>query len=208
MPKKLSDIQRVLIANAAQRPSLRLLPPPKSLTKNAGTITTCIKSMLGAGLIETTPADPADTIWPVAGSDHHLTLIVSEAGLAAIESDPADDGGNIQGSAKEDAIQKVPHNVVSTTLRQGTKLTRLIGMLASNEGATLTEIAAAIEWQHHSIRGAISGALKKKLGLIVTSDVVKERGRVYRIEVPTVGNTTNGDEGRSHTSEVVQGAQR
>ncbi len=39
----------------------------------------------------------------------------------------------------------------------------------------------ATSWQAHSIRGAISGTLKKKLGLAVTSDVVEGRGRVYRI---------------------------
>ncbi len=36
-------------------------------------------------------------------------------------------------------------------------------------------------WQPHSVRGAISGSLKKKLGLTVTSENVGKRGRVYRI---------------------------
>ena len=36
-------------------------------------------------------------------------------------------------------------------------------------------------WQAHSIRGAISGALKKKLGLTITSEADEIRGRIYRI---------------------------
>ena len=35
-------------------------------------------------------------------------------------------------------------------------------------------------WQAHSVRGALSGALKKKLGLIIIS-AKTEAGRVYRI---------------------------
>jgi len=34
----------------------------------------------------------------------------------------------------------------------------------------------------HTVRGAISGALRKKLGLTVTAEKVDGRGRVYRIE--------------------------
>ena len=43
----------------------------------------------------------------------------------------------------------------------------MIDLLKRPEGATVEQIAAATGWQHHTIRGAISGALKKKLGLIV-----------------------------------------
>jgi hypothetical protein len=36
-------------------------------------------------------------------------------------------------------------------------------------------------WQAHSVRGAISGSLKKKHGLAVTSAPEEGKGRVYRI---------------------------
>ena len=57
----------------------------------------------------------------------------------------------------------------------------LIGMLRAEEGATIAEIAAATGWQPHTVRGAIAGALKVKLGLAVTSEKVEGRGRVYRL---------------------------
>ena len=48
-------------------------------------------------------------------------------------------------------------------------------------GAPRYEVAEALEWQPHTVRGAIAGALKKKLGLDVTSEKDDKRGRVYRI---------------------------
>lgn len=63
-----------------------------------------------------------------------------------------------------------------------TKQQIMIDLLSRPEGATIEEIANATEWQSHTVRGAMSGALKKKLGLAITSEKVEERGRVYRIE--------------------------
>ncbi|WP_443082015.1 DUF3489 domain-containing protein [Synechococcus sp. BA-132 BA5] len=40
---------------------------------------------------------------------------------------------------------------------------------------------AANGWQPHTVRGAMSGALKKTLGLMVTPGKIEGRGRGYRI---------------------------
>jgi hypothetical protein len=65
--------------------------------------------------------------------------------------------------------------------RAGTKQALLITMLRRPEGATVEEVVEATGWQKHTVRGAISGALKKKLSLHVTSEKAEGRGRVYRI---------------------------
>ncbi len=65
--------------------------------------------------------------------------------------------------------------------RPGTKQALLIDLLKRKTGATIDEIVEATGWQAHSVRGAISGALKKKLGLAVSSEKADGRGRVYRI---------------------------
>ena len=65
--------------------------------------------------------------------------------------------------------------------RQDTKQARLIAMLRTPEGATIAEIVAVTGWQPHTLRGAMVGALKKKLGLVVTSEKIDGRGRVYAI---------------------------
>lgn len=57
----------------------------------------------------------------------------------------------------------------------------VLDILQRPDGATVDEIAAATGWQRHSVRGFLSGTVKKKLGLAVSS-VVSDRGRVYRLE--------------------------
>ncbi|MEE9208841.1 MAG: DUF3489 domain-containing protein, partial [Kiloniellales bacterium] len=66
-------------------------------------------------------------------------------------------------------------------VRPGTKQALLIDLLKRKKGATIDEAVAATGWLAHSVRGAISGALKKRLGLAVTSERIGDRGRVYRI---------------------------
>ena len=64
--------------------------------------------------------------------------------------------------------------------REKSKLSTVISMLRSAKGATIEELSKATGWQGHSVRGAISGAIKKKLALTVTS--AKNDGvRTYRI---------------------------
>ena len=72
-------------------------------------------------------------------------------------------------------------NSVNGGARRGTKQAILIEMLRRPKGATIEQMTAKTGWQAHSVRGAISGALKKKLGLSVTSERVGDRSRVYRI---------------------------
>ena len=60
------------------------------------------------------------------------------------------------------------------------KLGAVIALLRRSEGAQVEELMAATGWQAHSVRGAMSGALKKKLGLTISSEKT-EAGRIYRI---------------------------
>jgi len=64
--------------------------------------------------------------------------------------------------------------------RDGSKQALLIAMLERPEGATIAQIVATTGWQPHTVRGAIAGALKKKLGLTITSEKI-EGERTYRI---------------------------
>jgi len=64
--------------------------------------------------------------------------------------------------------------------RAGSKQAQGIDLLQRPDGATVDELATAMGWQRHTVRGLIAGALKKKLGLDVVSERT-ERGRCYRI---------------------------
>ena len=66
-------------------------------------------------------------------------------------------------------------------LRNGTKQALMIDMLRRPEGATVEQIAEATGWRNHTVRGAMAGALKKKLGLTITSEKTEGAARTYRI---------------------------
>ena len=66
-------------------------------------------------------------------------------------------------------------------MREGTKEALLIAMLRRPGGATIAQVIEATGWQKHTVRGAISGALKKKRGLAVTSAKSETGDRVYKI---------------------------
>jgi hypothetical protein len=80
-----------------------------------------------------------------------------------------------------EALEPIWSEVLPETPSPRSKQDLVIQMLRQEGGATLLELSAATGWQRHSIRGAISGGLKKKLGLAVTSTRIDGRGRVYAI---------------------------
>lgn len=67
------------------------------------------------------------------------------------------------------------------THREGTKQAALIALLKQPAGATLAQMVQATAWQSHTVRGAMAGALKKKLGLEITSEKQAGAERIYRI---------------------------
>jgi len=171
---QLSDTQALILSAAAQRPDHIALPLPESL--RGGAAAKVVNTMIAKGLIEEVDADmrKGEPVWRETGDGHGVTLIATNAGLSAI-------GIETESTAAEPIDKAAPK---MRTPRAGTKQATLIAMLREPEGATIDEIAAALQWQVHTARGAISGALKKKLGLNITSGIIERRGRVYRI-----GNT-------------------
>ena len=64
----------------------------------------------------------------------------------------------------------------------GSKKALVVAMLNAAEGVTLAQIMAATGWQKHSVRGFLSGAVGKKMGLTVVSSKAKDGERIYRIQ--------------------------
>ena len=81
------------------------------------------------------------------------------------------------------AIEALPDPEPQSDVQRPSKQGAVIAMLRSPEGATVDEVATAMGWQRHTVRGLFSGTLKKKLGLTLSS-AQEERGRVYRIAEP------------------------
>lgn len=190
---KLSDTQLVILSAAAQREDHNVLPLPGSLRGSAAA--KVVGALLSRGLIAETATDSqtkADAalnrIWRNDEDGRAILLHITDAGLAAIGIEPergdsAPTGADAAPSAQalKDARPKADPAPKARTPRTGTKQAKLIEMLRAEGGATIDEIVAALEWRPHTVRGAMAGALKKKLGLTITSEKVDGRGRVYAI---------------------------
>ena len=77
-------------------------------------------------------------------------------------------------------LKRRPTNVGAAITRPGGKLHAMIEMMSKPEGATVSEMAAALDWVENSVRGAMSGS-KKKFGLDITSTKKPGDRRVYHI---------------------------
>ena len=62
---------------------------------------------------------------------------------------------------------KSPKKVASA--RAGSKTAKVLDLLKRSGGASLEELMKATGWQAHSVRGFLSGAVGKKMGLTVSS---------------------------------------
>ena len=179
---KLSETQSLILTAGAQRPDNIALPLPKGLAGAAAKMS--VTKMIEHGWLQEVDANlrRREPLWRETGDGHGTTLVVSDAGLMAIGIEPvvvktvvAIRPHVAEASAAMEAAASQPK------LRAGTKQATLISMLRAPDGATIEEIMAATGWQAHSTRGAMSGALGKKLGLVVTSEKDAVRGRVYRL---------------------------
>jgi hypothetical protein len=174
---KLTNTQTIILSAGAQRPDNIALPLPKGLHGAAAKM--AVTKMIAHGWLQEVDANLRrnEPLWRETGDGHGTTLVVTDAGLLTIGIEPLLVG--TVAANREHAVEApAPKQPI---VRSGTKQALLIAMLQEPEGATMEAIVAATGWQAHSARGAISGALGKKLGLVVTSAREESRGRVYRI---------------------------
>ncbi len=176
MPK-LTDTQTIILSAGAQRPDNIALPLPKGLAGAAAKM--AVTKMIEHGWLQEVDANLRrnEPLWRETGDGHGTTLVVSDAGLLAIGIEPVVVKTVV--AIRQHAADAA--QATKSTPRAGTKQAMLIAMLQAPKGATIEEITTATQWQAHTARGAMSGALGKKLGLVVTSVMEDDRGRVYRI---------------------------
>jgi Protein of unknown function (DUF3489) len=68
-----------------------------------------------------------------------------------------------------------------------TKAGKLLKLLKSKRGATIAQLQEASGWQSHSVRGFLSGTVKKKLGLTLIAEPGKDGYKRYHIDNETAG---------------------
>ena len=77
---------------------------------------------------------------------------------------------------------KAPGKRAAEVSPAASKQSRLITLLQTSTGATIEQMTRTTGWQAHTVRGTISGVLRKRLGLNVQcADAVDGGARVYRI---------------------------
>ena len=79
------------------------------------------------------------------------------------------------------AKPKAPKTTLKSRRSKPNKSQTVIAMLQRKRGATLAELVKVTGWQQHSVRGLISGTIKKKLQLNVATEAGGKCGTRYRI---------------------------
>ena len=176
MPK-LTDTQTIILSAAAQRADNLAMPLPKGL--HGAAAQKVVTMMIGRGWLEEVDADlrKGEPLWRETGDGHGTTLVATDAGLLAIGIEPS--VVKTMAAIRTDVAQ--PPASKPPTPRAGTKQAQIIALIQRPEGASIAEIVEATGWLAHSARGLISGALKKKLGLPITSEKEDGRGTVHRL---------------------------
>lgn len=169
----LTDTQLVILAAAANRDDRSILPVPASLKdKSEAGIKRTLTALIRKTLIEERSCGPDGPVWRVDPNAGSVSLHLTDAGIAII------DGDAITPEQESPAMTSPTKNATFKPTGKHAAMARLI---KRRKGATIAELVSETGWQPHSVRGAISGALKRKYGLHVISVKEGDRGRVYRI---------------------------
>lgn len=181
----LSNTQLIVLSAACQRPDRSIYPLTTKLP--GGAAAKVLGSLLNKNLVKEVPAKRVETIWREDKKRGRLTLRATPDAFKALGLDEAPAGTEaassiegkpeLGGSRKASKSKPKAHGII----RADSKQAKLIEMLMRPKGASIDEIVTAFGWQPHTVRGAIAGALKKKLGLNVVSEKIEGRGRTYRI---------------------------
>ena len=156
MVPKLSDTQAILLAAAAARPDLSVLPAPETLRLKGAALERTLKVLRARGLIAAAPTTARAKLskWvggPNADAADRRRLIITAAGLEAIgvESPQA-------GAGTPDAVPKQRTPAQTQRARPGGKLGVLLEAVSRPQGATLEDLTAASGWLPHTTRAAIT----------------------------------------------------
>jgi hypothetical protein len=150
---KPTTTQISILVAAACRSSGEIEPLPDNL--RGGARIQVVKGLLAKGFV-------------VESGGHHA---LTDAGYAA--------------AGKRRPIQKGVQNLDNTqhTIRPGTKILTLVELLQEPGGASIVTLLQATGWLPHTIRGAISAIVKKKLGFSVISEKGLSGERIYKIDI-------------------------
>lgn len=128
-------------------------------------------------------ATPSRARKPRAQKADPVTSVVAEETAAEGSREPA---ATEQDNADADTSgEPVPMQPARPGRPNGStgisKSDKVLKLLRSRHGATVPAIMEATTWQAHTVRGFLSGTIKKRLKLDLTSEVGKDGVRRYKV---------------------------
>jgi hypothetical protein len=166
----LSITQKDILESAGAREDGQVLSFPDHMNLKGGASYKVLNSLVSKGLIE-----------KAEGDDFIITNMGRESiGLSSREEcipDEVPEAAN----AEESDVKPEPIPSDKTEKTPKGKLGDMLTLLKREEGATVTDLMEATGWQKHSVRGAMSGQLKTKYGLIIQKIATKGEETVYQI---------------------------
>jgi hypothetical protein len=184
----LNDTHLVILSAAAKRED-RAVTLPGVL--KGGAARKFVEKLTRLDLIQEQRANKGMPVWRRDDENRSYALRITAAGLKAIGADEEEDAEGVDSAnpkrrSKAASSAKPRRQPVEARGREQQhatpkgKLGTVVALLGGRTGASIEQLAQATGWQAHSVRGALSGALKKKYGLAILSEKV-DGTRRYRL---------------------------
>ncbi len=148
---KLNDTQLVVLTAAAKAAAPIGVDSLTTLKAKGAARTRAVNGLLKRGLLEEVAVKPGEPAWRKDKDGRASALSITAEGCAAIGVEPVPGGTS---GAKASAGE-------GPSFRPGTKQARLVDLLTAHGGATISVLTAALGWQAHSVRAAITGLRKR-----------------------------------------------
>jgi hypothetical protein len=184
MTIKFTDTQLLMLSAAAQRED-RILAMPPNL--KGGAAQKVAAKLIAAGLVKEIKAKTGASVWRRdSETEQSYALKLTAAGLKASASD------NGETANKAAGIRTPNDGAVVTSIapaapapRDGTKISRVVGLLQRDNGATLDEVIALTGWLPHTSRAALTGLRKRGYAIEKHQNPEGRRGYIIAAASPT-----------------------
>jgi len=166
----LSTTQEDILELANSREDGMVLPFPDDMKLKGGAAQKVLGSLVSKGFIKKA-RDQYFIITNAGREAIGADLVVEEPEAEEPAAEEAEEPKTKAKPAQSDKAGKIPKG----------KLGEMLALLKREEGATVSDLMEVTGWQKHSVRGAISGQLKKKYSLKIEQIATKNDETAYHI---------------------------